>query len=379
VAAVLFRILLAAQAVAAMVLIARLARGRTRDEPVHLEAGGAGPPDATIAVPVLNEARRLTPLLGALPAQRARVREILVVDSGSADGTREIVGAATDTDPRIRLVSDPPLPDGWVGKAWALEHARSIAAGDWLVFLDADIRPEPDAVAAALSAAEARNLDVASFSPSFAGQSFLERFLHPSILTTLVYRTGPPATGSPPNQVLANGQFFLARASVLARHGGYAPVRGSFSEDVSLARHLARHGARVGFLDGRRLFSVRSYTSASEMWREWGRSVDLRDATAPVRQALDLAFLFLVQALPLPLLAAAALGCPVPVLLVWLSLTLVAVRFGLSAAIAPSYENRGLPFWLSPLADPIAVLRVALSSVRRPTAWRGRAYKRREV
>ena len=41
------------------------------------------------------------------------------------------------------------------------------------------------------------------------------------------------------------------RRVLLVRHGGYAPARASFSDDVTLARHLASRGARVGFLDGR--------------------------------------------------------------------------------------------------------------------------------
>ena len=43
-------------------------------------------------------------------------------------------------------------------------------------------------------------------------------------------------------------------------------------------------------------------------------------------------------------------------------------------ALAGSYERRGLPYWLSPLADPLAVLRIAVSTVLRPQTWRGREY-----
>jgi dolichol-phosphate mannosyltransferase len=31
-------------------------------------------------------------------------------------------------------------------------------------------------------------------------------------------------------------------------------------------------------------------------------------------------------------------------------------------------------FWLSPLADPLAVLRIILSAIHTPTQWRGRQY-----
>ena len=37
-------------------------------------------------------------------------------------------------------------------------------------------------------------------------------------------------------------------------------------------------------------------------------------------------------------------------------------------------DERGFAFWLSPLADPLAALRICISSLRRPKAWRGRNY-----
>ncbi|MEO0948799.1 MAG: glycosyltransferase family 2 protein, partial [Cyanobacteria bacterium J06641_5] len=48
-------------------------------------------------------------------------------------------------------------------------------------------------------------------------------------------------------------------------------------------------------------------------------------------------------------------------------------------AIAGSYDRKaptsgGWLFWLSPLADPLAVLRIYLSGLRRPKSWRGRSY-----
>ena len=64
----------------------------------------------------------------------------------------------------------------------------------------------------------------------------------------------------------------------------------------------------VGFLDGSRLYAVRSYRSATEMWREWGRSLDLSGATPARRQWADILFLIAVQALPVLILIALAFG-----------------------------------------------------------------------
>jgi dolichol-phosphate mannosyltransferase len=110
----------------------------------------------------------------------------------------------------------------------------------------------------------------------------------------------------------------------------------------------------------------------------------LKDAASQSQLWGDWALLLLVQGLPLLLvgvgLGAIATGHSSPT--VWLgfslNLLLLLIRVGLNFAIAPSYDfsqasGRWL-FWLSPLADPLAVLRIFLSSLQTPRRWRGRDY-----
>ena len=331
-------------------------------------------------VPTLNEGRRIGPCLAGLHQQGAPLTEIIVVDSGSTDDTRDQVEAMRAVDDRFRLIDDRPLPEGWIGKVWALERGRAVATGEWLLGIDADTEPRAGLVAGVIEAARANRFDMVSFAPRFAGMTRAEQWVQPAMLTTLIYRTGAAGgRGTRPDRVLANGQCFLARASLLAEGGGFAPARRSFSDDVTLARHYAASGARVGFLDGSRLYVVRAYDSLGQMWREWGRSIDLRDSTSRVRQAVDLLLLVFAQALPIPILAAVAAGLidgsPTAMdMLIGINAAFVLMRVGLLAAVAGSYERPGLAFWLSPFADPLAVFRVLLSSVRRRRAWRGRQY-----
>ncbi|MGB7708196.1 MAG: glycosyltransferase family 2 protein, partial [Microcoleus sp.] len=55
------------------------------------------------------------------------------------------------------------------------------------------------------------------------------------------------------------------------------------------------------------------------------------------------------------------------------------VRSALCLAIAPSYDRTNASgkwlFWLSPLADPLAFLRILISAINQPTQWRGRKYE----
>lgn len=387
--------LAAAQAAAGARALRRLLPGRRRVPPPHPLVDPADPRRAlvgrarvSVVVAALNEARRIGPCLAGLMAQGPEVAEILVVDSRSTDGTRALVEDAARRDPRVRLLTDPPLPAGWVGKVWALEHGRAHATGDWVLGVDADTAPAPGLAAAVVAAAEAHGLDVVSFAPRFDGQTAGERWIQPAMLATLVYRLGAPtARPRTPGDVLANGQCFLVRRALLEAHGGYAPARASWADDVALARHLMRRGARVGFLDGARLFTVRAYASAGEAWREWGRSFDLADASAPARQALDLATVTLAQGAPVPVLLAlggTALGGTAlggvgltgvgPAVLLGVNLALLGVRVGVLVATRRSYVRRGAPYWLSWTADPAAAARLWVSTLRRPKGWRGRSF-----
>ncbi|MGF1460115.1 MAG: 2'-O-glycosyltransferase CruG [Leptolyngbyaceae cyanobacterium] len=381
-------VLLVLQLPAVMVLLSRLLRGPTRRPPLKPEPLT---PDqlnsVSVVVPTLNEALRISPCLLGLSQQTAEVREILIVDSRSEDGTREIVQQAQTTDPRIQLLTDDPLPSGWVGRPWALHYGyqHSSPHSEWILGLDADTQPQPGLVPALIATAAAEGYDLVSLSPRFILKGLGEIWLQPALLMTLIYRFGPTgAAEDGAERVMANGQCFLCRRELLDRLGGYAVARQSFCDDVTLARHAAQSGAKVGFWDGSQLLKVRMYEGLRETWREWGRSLDLKDASSTGQVGGDLWFLTSVQALPwfgLPcLLWGISLEQPsLPIQLsLGLNTSLIAARIALQFAILPSYDLSQSPycwaFWLSPLADPLAVIRIWLSSLRTPKSWRGRQY-----
>ena len=361
------------QGAAAVALLWRLLPGLRRAPPV----GPAAPfydTSVSVIVPTLNEATRVGPCLAALSRQGDPLREVIVVDSGSVDGTPDLVADVAKHDPRFRLERDPPPPAGWIGKVWALQHGLSVAKGEWILGVDADTEPNDGMVAGVVSAARRAGLELVSFGPMFAGQSSAERWLQPALLVSLVYRAGAPGSSVPSARLLANGQCFLARRDVLLAYGGYEPAHDSFADDVRLARYYAAHGVPSAFLDGRLLYRVRSYRSAREMWREWGRSVDLADATAGGRHWGEVALLVLGQAMPVPVFALSLLSASLwPLTAV--NALLLGVRLAVLIAIAPSYERRGLPFFLSWMCDMPAVFRVIWSTLRRPGEWRGRTYR----
>ncbi len=73
----------------------------------------------SVVVPARNEVRRIGPGLAGLRAQGSPLVEVLVVDGGSTDGTRELVTRAAAEDSRFALIDEPPRDRGIVGRPWA--------------------------------------------------------------------------------------------------------------------------------------------------------------------------------------------------------------------------------------------------------------------
>lgn len=97
-----------------------------------------------------------------------------------------------------------------------------------------------------------------------------------------------------------------------------------------------------------------------------------------------MSFLLLIQALPLPLFFLCLFFYPhfdflSFKLLFALNTFLVIIRFALLGAIASSYQFHKsiseLTFILSPFADILAVTRIILSALTKPSQWRGRVYE----
>jgi dolichol-phosphate mannosyltransferase len=357
-----------------MLRLARTALGTTIPAP-----RADAPPEEGVAilVPVLNERARLAPCLDGLIGQGAAVREILVIDGGSTDGTQSLVRDYMRRDRRVRLIDASPVPPSWNGKAWGLECGLQAAdpACDWLLTVDADVRPAPSLVAALLQHALDARLAVLSVATRQEIDGVGQGFLHPAMLTTLVYRFGiPGGRYRRVGDVQANGQCFLAHRSVLERVGGFASVRDSICEDVTLARLIVAQGTEVGFFESDGLVTVRMHPDWRATWRDWPRSLPMRDRFWGARGWLGLAEVLLVQAAPLPLLLAQwRRGATVDrgVTVTWV--TLVATRLGVLFGTRRAYVTHPWSYWLSPLADlPVAGALVA-SAFRRRHTWRGRA------
>jgi dolichol-phosphate mannosyltransferase len=216
-------LLLLIQVPATAVLLSRLLKGPSRRRPIEPQAAT---PDllgsVSVVVPTLNEADRISPCLAGLSQQSYEVREVIIVDSNSQDGTPDLVKAVSQKDPRFRVMTDDPLPSGWVGRPWALHNGflDSYEQSEWILGMDADTQPSPGLVAGLVSAAQAEKYDLVSLSPQFMLKYPGECWLQPALLITLLYRFDPAGVNTQAaERVMANGQCFLCRPLCISSSG----------------------------------------------------------------------------------------------------------------------------------------------------------------
>lgn len=233
----------------------------------RLEPGGATAEPITVLVPARNEAQRVPELLADLRAQRGVPgMRVIVFDDDSSDGTTVAARRAVAGDDRIEVVhSAAPPPAGWTGKAAACAHAYRIAgpraSTGVVVFVDADVRLAPSALAAAVTSLRRARADLLAPWPFQEAGSPAERLLQP-LLCWSWFSSLPVALGNRstrPSTAVACGQFLVFDAPAYAAIGGHTAVAASPTDDLDLARTLRRAGRRTTIAAAGPLASCRMY------------------------------------------------------------------------------------------------------------------------
>jgi glycosyltransferase involved in cell wall biosynthesis len=232
----------------------------------------ASAPAVSVIVPARNEEECLWACLDSLVGQGGVSFEIVVVDDGSTDRTREIAESFAG----VRVVDAGPLPAGWSGKNNALTAGARLARGEWLLFTDADTVHCAGSLAGALAEARAQGAALLSYSPEQEVHGFWERAVMPVIFAELAGRYRPAEVSDPASNVAAaNGQYILVLRSAYEAVGGHAAIAGDLLEDVALARAVKRSGRKIFFRFGGDAVRTRMYRSFGQMREGWTKNLAL--------------------------------------------------------------------------------------------------------
>lgn len=343
-------------------------------------ADGRLPGRVSVLIPARNEEAVIERCVRAALDGTAAPDEVLVYDDGSTDGTAALLRRLAAQGARLRVLPGGPLPAGWVGKPHACHRLAGAAAGDVLVFLDADTILTPTGLARLGSLFHEYAADVVTLGVRQRTGSFGERLILPLLHLTylawlplpLVWRTRDPRL------LVANGQFLAVRRAAYERAGGWAAVRDEVVDDLAFCRRAKLSGARVLFADGHRMAESRMYRGLRETWAGFSKNLYEGIGGRPVALAGVLLLYGGVFVAPYAALAAALAGSAGVRLAP--AATGVAANLALRLLLALRFRQPAEGVLLHPLAV-LALLGIALNSWRwsrrGAIRWRGRVYAAR--
>lgn len=237
-------------------------------------APGAPAAGVSVLVPARDEARVIGRLAAAVLANRDVDLELVILDDDSQDETAAIVSALAVTDPRVRLLRGQPLPTGWCGKQHACWQLAQAARHDLLVFLDADVTLEPDALARTVAFLETRGVDLASGFPHQETGCLLDWLLLPLIHFVLLgyLPLAIARIDNRPGLAAGCGQLFITRREAYRACGGHAAIKASLHDGIKLPRAYRAAGLSSDLFDAGDIARCRMYGTNREVLRGLGKN-----------------------------------------------------------------------------------------------------------
>lgn len=234
-----------------------------RDAPP--QRGGHGP-RVSIIVAARNEARHIRAAVESLLAQAYSPLELIVVDDRSDDHTPRILRDLAATSQQLRLVRIDQVPDGWLGKNHALQKGAGAASGELLLFADADVMMDPDAVARAVRLITAEHCAHLAVAPTIVLPTWplalvVNYFMMWFLLWLRPWRARHPRSRA----FIGIGAFNLVRATAFTGVGGFSRIAMRPDDDIMLGKLLKRNGHRQLLASADGIVRVEWYRTLREL------------------------------------------------------------------------------------------------------------------
>lgn len=319
------------------------------------------PDKISVLIPLRNEQKNAKDCISGVINQKGlRNLEIIALDDESSDNTLSILQSFSN----IKVITGQPLPKDWIGKLWACHQLVQQSSGEYLVFIDADVRLSQNAIASSISAM--KGWDFISPYPKQIVIGFIQRIFQP--LLQWSWLASVPLFISQKfsikSMAVANGQFLIIKRSAYLASGGHQAIKGEVLDDLMLARKLLDHGFKGGVAEASQIAQCKMYNTPKELFLGYQKS--LYKAFGSIFSTLVvITILFMTGIIPL---LAALFGSKLALLtffIVFMGRCISSLRTG-------GIPNTAL---LHPLAISLLIFLIAYSwygKISKSLIWRGR-------
>ncbi len=229
----------------------------------------------SILIPARNEEKRLEACIHSLYAQQGVSIEVIVYNDQSTDKTGSILSLLQDLYPNLIVVEGTSLPEGWYGKPHACWELAKLAHGDWLLFIDADTRLQPDAVFRFLLTSKTTGADLISGFGRLSSPGKASALLT-SLMTFVIAMHLPIRLvhSSPdPRFVAINGAAIFIRKSIYQLTDGHRAVKTELVEDMALGRVVKKSGGKVLLSNLTDVLTTEMYDNLASAWRGYRKNL----------------------------------------------------------------------------------------------------------
>ncbi|MCA0982836.1 glycosyltransferase [Halobacillus yeomjeoni] len=222
----------------------------------------------SVIIPAKDEQESIRQTIMSLLNQRKVNLEVIAVNDRSEDQTGAIMKDLAEVYPNVKMMNIEHLPSGWLGKNHALSRGVSAAAGTHLLFTDADIKFESQALAKALTYMKEKELDHLTAAPDLRGNSFLLRGLISFFLFGFNYLKRPWTANLKNNKGgMGVGAFQLLTQDCYQSIGGHEAIKMRPDDDLALGMRIKRKGYRQNLVTALNSLSVEWYPNTKAALR----------------------------------------------------------------------------------------------------------------
>ncbi len=334
-------------------------------------------PLISILIPARNEESNIKACLDSILQEQAYPIEVCVLDDRSDDRTGEIVKEIAEGDQRVRLIHGVELEEGWMGKSYACHQLAQQANGEWLLFLDADLRLKRGTLGKAIATAMYQRKGLITGFPFQEVNTWLEKLVVPMMMFTIACHLPIRFVQhtKDPKFVAAHGAFLFIHKNTYQKIGGHAAFKKDLVDDMSMGRAVKKAGDPVMLADVHNDLTMRMYDRASQVWKGYKKNLYPGMGYNPWLFAGVLTFYTCAYLLPLLTLIGSIL---IPS---WFWPSLIAYSLGVIIKLVIDWKN-GQPLYLA-FFLPFSILFVNLigidswraSQFQQGYEWKGRTYQ----